>query len=67
MWNAEYHKTQLNSNSLTTVSTAILSILFADDTITFSSGMNLLLMFMTLNEQLTVISEWLSYNELSLH
>ena len=54
-------------NDLTTVSNAILSVLFADDTNLFLTGENIQSMAEILNEQLINIHEWLCCNKLSLN
>ena len=54
-------------NDLSTVSNALLSILFADDTNAFNMGKDLNLLCKTVNEELEKIQDWLNCNKLSLN
>ena len=54
-------------NDLSTVSSALLSILFADDTNMFISGRNIQGMCDQMNSDLKVIENWLYCNKLSLN
>ena len=54
-------------NDLSTVSSALFSILFADDTNMFDTGKDINLLSKKINEELIKIQEWLRCNKLSLN
>ena len=54
-------------NDLSTVSNALFTILFADDTSIFLSDKNYDTLLNTMNNELLIITKWLSANKLSLN